>query len=250
MKLVLCEDEEASRSLMQRRLDVWQRQSGQTVLPVVYSSAEEMLFKQEEWADADGLILDIELKQMNGMELARRIRKTNSHIPILFVTGFEQYVFEGYEVGAVSYLMKPVEDRRLYDALERMLEQSRKNAQVYVAEGREESVRVYLIDILYIESCGHYTRIHTMDGEVIESRQGISEAAAVLTRSSFLMPHRSYLVNIPHIAKITKKDVCMDNGDLVPIARGRWEEINRAYMAYYRPAFNVQRVSCGKGDTR
>ena len=107
MKFALCEDEKGPRELMEQELSRWVQEQGEQLHLLIYDSAEELLFKQEEWADADGLILDIELKAMNGMELARTIRKKDAYIPILFVTGYEQYVFEGYEVGACLLYTSP-----------------------------------------------------------------------------------------------------------------------------------------------
>lgn len=233
MKIVLCEDEETSRVQMTQMLKQWGSKNQEPVLLLSYCTAEELLFKEEEWTDADGVILDIELKEMNGMELARNIRKRDEHIPILFVTGYEQYVFEGYEVGAVSYLMKPAKPEKLFLALKRLQEQSRRRKEVLLTNAGDENTRIYQADILYIESDGHYSTIHAKS-EIIETKRSISELRGELKEENFFMPHRSYLVNVPHVKKITKKLVVMDNGEELPIARGKWEAVNQAYLAYYR----------------
>ncbi len=233
MKFVLCEDEPTSWQFMNTTLVKWGQLRGEPVMVMAYSSAEELLFKQKDWTEADGLILDIELKGMNGMELAKKIREKDEHIPILFATAYEKYVFEGYEVGAVSYLMKPLQPDKLYQALDRMREQCRRNEEVLLTNSGDENTKVYLNEILYIESYGHYTVIHTKE-EVIETRRSIGELQTVLADKYFYMPHRSYLVNISRIRKITKQLVVMDSGEELPIARGKWEAVNQAYLNYYR----------------
>ncbi len=233
MKYALCEDEICARRLMEQELGRWAQEQKEQLCLLIYESAEELLFKQEEWEDADGLILDIELKAMNGMELARTIRKRDAYIPILFVTGYEQYVFEGYEVGAVSYLMKPVKSEKLYPALERMRRQALQKDKVLLTNAGDENTRIYQRDILYIESDGHYCVVHT-GTETIPTRRSIGELREALEEKAFFMPHRSYLVHVLHICKITRKNILMDNGEELPIARGKWEAANQAYLTYYR----------------
>ncbi len=233
MKFVICEDDPACWQFMKAMLIQWGQLRGETATVMTYFSAEELLFKQKEWSDADGLILDIELKGMNGMELAKKVREKDEHIPILFATAYEQYVFEGYEVGAVSYLMKPLQQEKLYLALDRMREQSRRNAEVLLTNAGDENAKVYLNEVMYIESYGHYTVIHTKE-ETVETRRSIGELQTALADKYFYMPHRSYLVNISRIRKITKQLIVMDNGKELPIARGKWEAVNKAYLYYYR----------------
>lgn len=233
MKFVMCEDEPTSWQFMKATLVKWGQLRGEPVMVMAYTSAEELLFKQKEWTDADGLILDIELKEMNGMELAKKVRETDEHIPILFATAYEQYVFEGYEVGAVSYLMKPLQQDKLYLVLDRMREQTRRNAEVLLTNSSDENAKVYLNEILYIESYGHYTVIHTKEA-AIETKRSIGELQRALVDKYFYMPHRSYLVNVSRIRKITKQLIVMDNKEELPIARGKWEAVNQAYLNYYR----------------
>ena len=115
MKVVVCEDELAQQQWMESALLEWQEMTGTKLELKLYGSGEELFFKKEEWVDADTIILDIELKEMNGMEIARAIRKVDERISIFFTTGYEKYVFEGYEVGAISYIMKPVDKKKLFN---------------------------------------------------------------------------------------------------------------------------------------
>ncbi len=233
MKFVICEDEPDFLAWMQAAVTAWGAEQGEAICLFSYTSAEDLLFKSEEWLAADGLILDIELKQMNGMELARIIRERDAHISILFATGYEQFVFEGYEVGAVSYLMKPIQIEKLYAALERIRAETGKRQEVLLTNTGEGNTRFYLEDILAIESSGHYALLHTRSG-IIETRRSLGSFQEELSRKPFCSPHRSYLVHIGHISRILKKSLFLDNGLEVPIARGKWEEINQAYLRYYR----------------
>lgn len=233
MIFVICEDEPDCLFWMQNAIREWAAQQKEMVQFFLYASAEELLFHSEEWQNADGLILDIELKQMNGMNLAKKIREQDSRIPILFATGYEQFVFEGYEVGAVSYLMKPISLEKLYAALSRIQKQVKQQPEILLTNAGEENTRLYLDDLLALEASGHYTLLYTRSG-TIESRRSLGSFQKELEGKPFYAPHRSYLVHLGHISRILKKSLFLDNGMELPIARGKWNELNQAYLRYYR----------------
>lgn len=233
MKVVLCEDETAQQQWMESALSEWQNKTGIKLELKIYSSGEELFFKKEEWADADTIILDIELKEMNGMEIARAIRKIDDNISLFFTTGYEKYVFEGYEVGAISYIMKPIDKAKLFDALEKAKTKCEETDRCIMLEQNDETTRIYLRDIMYVESNGHYCVIHTKN-DIISVREKISSLFSQLESKQFFMCHRSYIVNMAYVSRITKKDIVLDNGSMIPIARGKWEDVNRAFLEYYR----------------
>jgi DNA-binding LytR/AlgR family response regulator len=205
---------------------------------MTYPSAEAMLFDVENWSDADGLILDIEMGAMNGMALAKAIRLNDAHIPILFITGYEHFVFEGYDVGAVTYLLKPASESKLFTALDRVRTMSEKSKAVLLLEGKDAFEKVYLSDVIYLESHKHDTEVVTLKTQITINK-GISQFESELSDRGFCMPHRSYLVNIERISKITKTAVLMDGGHEIPIARGKWAQVNQCYLDYYRRGRNL-----------
>lgn len=233
MKIILCEDEVSQQQWMQDAIFEWQKLSGTLVTLNVYSSGEELFFKQEEWTDADTIILDVELKEMNGMEIARAIRKLDAKVPLFFATGYEKYVFEGYEVGAVSYIMKPIDKAKLFQTLDKVKAMSAEKEQCLLIEDSAETKRIYLRDIMYIESIGHYCNIVTKQ-ETIQIREKISELINKTAGGNFFSCHRSYHVNMAYVRRITKKDLILDNDVAIPIARGKWEDANKAFIAYYK----------------
>ena len=100
-----------------------------------------------------------------------------------------------------------------------------------------KTAKIKLADICYVESAAHDTLIFCKgQDEPYRSKSGITELAEELVQkgSRFFKLHRSYLVSIPYIRRITKKEVMLENGVMLPIARGKWEELNRKYLEYYR----------------
>ena len=233
MKVILCEDEPAQQKWMESALFEWQKKTGTNLELNIYGSGEELFFKKDEWADADAVILDIELKEMNGMEIAKAIRNTDKQISIFFTTGYEKYVFEGYEVGAISYIMKPIDKVKLFTALDKAKENCREQDRSFLVEQNQETIRIYMRDILYVESDGHYCVLHTKNDRIL-MREKISSLYAKLENRGFFLCHRSYIVNMAYVSRITKKDIILDDMHKIPIARGKWEAVNKAFLEYYR----------------
>lgn len=235
MKLVICDDDLKQHEWIKTALESWSKARKEPIFSVTYTSAEALLFDKEGWSQCDGFILDIEMKAMNGMQLAKELRQMDRHVPILFLTGYEDYVFEGYEVGAVSYLRKPVKEEKFHRALDKLYELSEANREYIFIDNKGTCEKVYLSDVLYIESQKHNSVIKTLKGSVV-SNQGINQYFEVLEDKGFCMPHRSFIVNIKRIAKITKQGVFFEGGEEVPIARGKWAQVNQSYLDFHRKA--------------
>ena len=190
--VAICDDAPAQVQLLSQLVTNWCAGRGEVCQITCYSSAEALLFAWEEAPLADILLLDILMGQMNGMELARKLRQKQARLQILFITGTPDFVFSGYDVEAVSYLMKPVRpealDRCLALACARL---SRQSPEVLVEIG-DLCRRVPLAEILYLESFGHTTVLHTAQGD-LESRKGIQSWEDCLPDSFFRL-HRSYLI--------------------------------------------------------
>ena len=229
MRLVIVEDEQINLEELVALVLEW----NQSIKILTYESAEEMLFKQEEWVGCDGILLDIELRKMNGMQLAKKIRLKDRHIPILFVTGYEKYVFEGYDVGAVGYIMKPIHKDNLFKCLDRMKSIMETQCDFIVIEDHEQNRKLYVHDICFVESDGHYCNIYTFNDKHL-IKKSMKEMSELLKSYSFAFCHRSYLVNLENIRCITKKDCICENNMHIPISRTKWQSLHNLYMDTFR----------------
>ena len=104
MRIAICDDEESQRALIEKYLYEWAEARSLILETVAFSDAEQFLFEWEEDKRYDLLVLDIEMGAINGMDLAKRIRREDEEIPIVFITGYESYMAQGYEVSAMQYL--------------------------------------------------------------------------------------------------------------------------------------------------
>lgn len=198
-----------------------------------YKSAEEMLFENNESYPFDLIILDINMNGMNGIALARKIRQKDKKVPIAFLTAMADYVFDGYEVQAIRYLMKPVEEEQLFKLLTLTYKElSRENPFLLVTSSLEK-IKVDYDDIYYVEASGHYIYIY-LEGIHYEMKGSISSIGRALCTDSFVFTHRSYIVNLKYVDKIYKEECILSDGRHVPISRGLYKSVNDAFISLYK----------------
>ena len=252
LHITICDDEQAQLSLLQALLTEWSKVRKYETEINLCQNADQFLFHQEEKRKTDILLLDIDMPGIDGLSLARRLRAEGERVQIIFVTGLSDYVLEGYDVDAVSYLIKPVVKERLFCCLDKAKERCGTPDPVLLLETPGGTARVKLMDICYLESAAHDTQVHythsshdigiTFTGtnpaisDSIRCKTGIHELEKRLQAqcNAFFKIHRSYLVNLAYVNKIARREVLLDTGESLPVARNRWEALNKAYLEYYR----------------
>jgi DNA-binding LytR/AlgR family response regulator len=233
MKIGICDDENVQLAYLNMVIGEWAKGKRVICETKLFVSAEQLLFEYPDSIPLDLLILDIQMGKMNGMELARELRIRDKELKILFLTGVKDYVFEGYEVGALRYLVKPVKEDQLMDILEEVYKQIKDNPRSYfIFTYLGEPVKIAYEDILYITVEGHYLHMVTLKSEY-DWKESLSAMRELLELEDFILSHRSAIINIRHVDKIKKEECIMSNGQYVPISRGNYKEVNQAFIRYY-----------------
>lgn len=228
-KIAICDDEQDQAEAISSVVSAWGRQNGCACSVDIFHSAEAFLFAYEDDRAYDILLLDIEMKHMTGLDLAKRLRRDDSRAEIIFITSHFEFIGEGYEVDALHYLVKPVSESKLMQVLTRAAEKLSAEAPSLVIHWDGGTVRLYESDILYVESFLHYIVIHTKDHEY-KIRESIAAFEQKLS-DDFYRIHRSYLVSLKHITRISRTSVCIGNLEL-PLSRGKYDAVNRAFIEH------------------
>ena len=239
MRIVICDDEESQRALIEKYLYEWGEVHSLALEIIAFSDAEHFLFEWEEDRRFDLLVLDIEMGEINGMELARRIRKDDEEIPIVFITGYEHYMAQGYEVSAMQYLLKPMYKDKLFTVLDKL--QKVKKVENKLAFQTEEGM-IFLppSDIWYVEAIGHYSALYTSDSKYL-LRHSFSEMLKILNEQNFFVQcHRSFIVNVQHVSAITKTDLIMDDHVKIPVSRNSYKAVNQKFITSYQLRRNIE----------
>lgn len=232
LKIAVCDDNKVDQDYVIKLLHEYANENGIILDIQTFFSAEQFLFRYSDEKDYQIIVLDIEMKKMNGVELAKKIRGENKEIQIFFVTGFSDYVLEGYEVNALHYLMKPVNKEKVFQVMDRAMTNLKKEDKVIFVQENGEMMKVLTKNIFYVEVFSHSCIIHTTEG-VIETKMAISDLEKELC-DSFIRVHRSYLVNLERIKKIAKAEIYMENGNIVPLSRRKYKDVNIAFIRYFR----------------
>lgn len=231
LKISLCDDEPQQISQMKTLLQEWSTNNNIEIETYEYGCAEQFLFDYETNA-CDLLLLDIEMTGINGMELAKSLRAKGDILPIVFITGFSEYMNDGYDVEALHYLLKPVKKEKLFEVLDRYIAKCQVSAQLLLP-CEDETVRISEDSILYCEAMGKKTYLHLSDGRILICTTGIGKLTKELS-SNFIPCHRSYHIHLRYIRSISKTAVTMDNGQELPLSRRLYESVNQAFITYYK----------------
>ncbi len=233
MRIAICDDEEPQRLLLKRYVEEWARRNKVILDTELFVSGESFLFVWEDDRDYDLLIFDIEMGKLSGMELAAAIREKDDEIPILFVTGYDKYMLQGFEVAALHYLLKPVAPERLFGVLDR-LKLKKKQEEKLFFQTEKGPVSLAPSRIWYVEARAHQCVLYTEDEEYT-LRASISETIAQLGgRREFVRCHRSYLVNLCHVSAIVKPELILDDRRRLPVSRSAEKEVNRIFVEIFR----------------
>ncbi len=248
LKIGICEDMEAQQRNLRRMLDEWAESRGRRIDVRLYGHSSAFWFDWCGSMDLDVLLLDIDLGegQLNGMDLAKKIREKDSRIAIVFITAMAEYMSQGYDVGALHFLVKPVERARLWEIMDRAcaaVPADRQNERLLLTEETGVSL-VPTGEIVYAEAFSHSVTLHlsAKDREArgqgrreIDVRSlGMKELEERLPAGDFYRCHRSYLVHLNHVDRLEKCRVFMDDGSCLPVSRRREKELFRVFVDYYK----------------
>ncbi len=236
MRIAICDDEEAQRLLIQRYVEAWAADNKVALETELFASGESFWFAWEDDSSYDLLIFDIEMGQLNGMELAAGIRRKDEDIPILFVTGYDSYMAQGFEVAALHYLLKPLRKEKLFTVLDKLkkMRMRKKQEEKILFRAEEGPLSLPASKIWYIEAMAHQCILYTEDTSHVLCSSIGEMVRQLCGRREFVRCHRSYLVNVQHISAIVKPELVLDDGRRIPVSRSAEKEVGRVYIELYK----------------
>lgn len=229
-QFAICDDNSADLSYVRGLVEKWAKGTGNGVQVEEYGSAESFWFTWEENKNYDVLLLDIEMAGMSGMELAKKLRAKDRLVQIIFITGYMEYFSDGYDVEALHYLLKPVTEEKLLAVLDRAAERRKTGARALLLSLADETVRVPLYEIRYLEAQRNYVTIHASLNYTVKRTLRSLETEL---DEGFFRTGRSFIVNLRYVKKITRRDIILKDDTAVPLARGYYEAANQAMIGYF-----------------
>lgn len=229
-RFAVCDDNPADADYVARLIGEWNKAAGLPLEIGQYPSAEAFLFAYEEDNSFDVLFLDIEMGKMSGVELAKRLRQAGAGLQIVFITGYMEYIAEGYDVEALHYLIKPVTGGKLGAVLDRAVERLKMRENMLTLTLADGVARLSLYEIRYLEVQKNYVTLHA--GEEYSVKRTLNELAEELDES-FYRIHRSYIVNLRFVKRISRTEVILKDGTVLPLSRKLYDGLNQAVIRYF-----------------
>lgn len=229
LRIAVCDDRQEDQQLVLQLLRNWSGQRNIEITAESFPSAESFLFRYAENKAFDVLLLDIEMGGMDGVTMARRIRRDNAAVQIVFITGYSDYIAEGYEVEALHYLMKPIQEEKFFSVLDRAAEKLKQNERCLNLELSGEMVRIPFYQIRYLDVHQNYATVHAQQDYTVKRTLGDFEKEL---DERFFRAGRALIVNLTLIRRVTRTEVHLSDGTVLPLPRGAYEPLNRAIIAH------------------
>ena len=229
--IAICDDETYMSSHIKAIAAEFFRKKNREISIRLFSSGEELLQYE---GQIDILFLDIQMKDMDGMETARKLRAGKFRGFLIFITVLKEMVFQSFEVQAYDYLVKPVEEKqfektmeRLYASMQDAIEES-----LLVQKGYESRI-IRKDEIVFCEIIDRKIYLNLASDEVVDYYERIENLETKLD-GRFFRCHRSYLINLRHLKGYKNGIAYMDNGREIPVSRLRGKEFSSVVLQYMK----------------
>ncbi|MDD3415198.1 MAG: LytTR family DNA-binding domain-containing protein [Lachnospiraceae bacterium] len=235
LKIMICDDEQYYLNRIQDQIS-YQLNEKQIVDYEIHTfdTGEQLCENENIWKEYQIFFLDINLKDISGIELAKRIRAENPTAYIAFITSYADYALEGYRVEAIRYIMKDMLDSMLMECMDIILEKMRLNSQKVRYTFLEGEKELYTRDISYLESSKHKVIFYMTEKkeQTYTLYEKLDFLEGELEQYGFLRIHKSYLVNMDEIKELSRYQVTLKRGEILSIPREKYRSVAEKYYAY------------------
>jgi DNA-binding LytR/AlgR family response regulator len=235
INIAVCDDEQESLNMIQKELYKATEKLNITIETYLYRDGEKLvdLIKNQK-EDFDILFLDIDMPNISGLEIAKKLREEESDIILIFISAHEQYVFESIEYNPFRYIRKSRIDKELFLALKAACVQLKERENNHIVVKAEESeVKIRHSDIMYFETTERKVGIHLNNGEVLAVRKTIKELCEELNDEHFIRIHSGCVANAKYIDKFSSNDITLDSGEQLLVSRTRVKNIKTILLNYW-----------------
>ena len=225
LRIALCDDETKARDALRFQLEKILYEGVESIVYEFNSGKRAASWLAKHPGEIDLLFLDVEMKEQSGMETALEIRKFNRKLMIVFVTGYPDYVFDGYRTGALDYILKPADSERLRELMERIRRMEQEQADAFFAfHNIDGTFKLACRDILYFYS--EKRLVHLVTAEKEYTFYDKLDLVAAKVGNDFVRIHQRYLVNASAVEHISASAVTI-SGIQLPMSRALKEEASK-----------------------
>lgn len=230
MKIAICDDEKQFADAICQLLEQWAARNAIRLSLYCFTNGDELIAAHRNKC-MDLIILDVIMPLLNGIDTARELRNDNYTVPIIFLTSAKEFAVDSYEVKAFNYLIKPVDEVKLFRVLDDFLKTFGISEHTFTAKTAEGFCKIAFADVDYLEAQNKYVFIYLSNGRVIKIYEQLSKCAETFTVDiGFYRCHRSYIVNLNHVENFSKTSLTTICHATVPISRSIYTAFKEAYF--------------------
>lgn len=229
MKIGICDDALPMHDLLKQHLEKYARERSIILLYSDFTSGYDLLACRQE---LDLIFLDYQMKEIDGLETAKKLRAAHIETPIIFLTSFPHIVFDTFEVNAYRFLVKPIDPSKLWAAMDDFLEEQNSEQYIIIKDG-ECSRRINIDDIIYAEAADKYCFIRTKE-EGFTYKKTLSEFESLLPEDRFFRSHRTYLIGFRHVVSHTETTIELDNQEKALLSKLKRTPFKKAFQDYIK----------------
>lgn len=241
IRAAFCDDDMSVLDELMDLMDQYCNKNNEKIQHTAFYSSLELLAEIEKGVRYDILFLDIILPNENGINIAKEIRQYDSVVKIIFLTSSSEFAVQSYTVDAYFYQLKPIWKESFFRLMDSAISECQKERQKSLILNCKSGItRIELDRLEYCEVLGRTLLFHMENGRVLESVGSMDKLYRQLSQyKNFVRPHRSFLINMDYIRKISYKAITMENLTELPIPHGKCSEVKNLYLEY---AFDRKQV--------
>ncbi len=230
-RVAIVEDSQETRQKLKSMIERYGRENNRAFQFSLFSNGVD--FISDYSPQYDLVLMDIDMPLLNGLETSKILRKLDQDVPLVFVTNLEKYAINGYDVGAIGFIVKPLNYATLSVKMHRFMGMLKEEAEPYVVVSSKSGLlKVNLSDVYYVTVDGRYVVLHTKNGE-IEHHKSMKQMEAELTPHDFVRCDNSSMVNLKYVSMVNNLGAVV-NGDVVPCSRNGRKVLLDAFTMYLR----------------
>lgn len=222
-QIAICDDEQSFIQELKINLDRYAADTGREFCFFEFHDGTELLENYQ--PDFELIFMDIKMEKLNGLKTAEEIRKTDSTVGLFFLTSLSQYVWKGYEYGAINYLLKPMKYGRLKMELDRFFSRYQGREEGYLSFSNDNGkYKVLYKNLRYAETQKHNVLLHFDDQEQVIYKNMKEIASLLEAQRQFARCHASFIVNMAYVKSVENLEAVLTTGERVPISQPKRKE--------------------------
>lgn len=231
MKIAICDDEIQFIEEVCALVEQWAKKRGVEVALHRFTNGDDLILAQQNTC-MDLIFLDVIMPLLNGIDTARELRGHDQMTPLVFLTSSREFAVDSYEVKALNYLVKPLDEKKLFSVLDDFLKTFGQSKAAFTAKTSFGFCKITISDVNYLEAQNRQVLVYLSNGETIRIRELFSKCEKIFTlEAGFFKCHRSYIVNLSYVRQFTKTQITTENA-AIPISRNHYAAFKAAWFNY------------------